>query len=172
MGGGAVEPIPCLMRRMATSTESVSMSSSKSAEADGAFGDQRLVGKPAQRRPEPCAHGHNREAVDLLALDEGEGFKSLVQGAKAARHHHESGRVFHQHDLADEEMANLDEPIQVAVFFLFERQGDVAAQAGAARLAGSAVGGFHDTGAATGHHGESLFGQPSAQRPRHAVVGM
>jgi hypothetical protein len=51
--------------------------------ADGAFGDQRLVGKPAQGRPEPGAHGHDREAVDLLALDEREGFEKLRRGCQS-----------------------------------------------------------------------------------------
>src|SRR5271157_5041329 len=118
-----------------------------------------LPGELAQPRPEPGADEHQGEGPDLAALDQGRGLEELVKGPKPAGQADEGAGVLDQHDLADEEVAELDHVVKVGVRPLLVRQEDVAADAPAAPLLGPTVSRFHHPGTASGHDSETGSGQ-------------
>ncbi len=59
------------------------------------------------------AHQHDREVAHLAGLDQGQGLEQLVHGPEAAGQDHEAVRVLHEHDLAGEEVAELDAQVDV-----------------------------------------------------------
>src|SRR5271157_4949752 len=124
----------------------------------GARQDQ-LPGELAQSRPKPGADEHQGEGPDLAALDQGRGLEELVKGPKPAGQADEGAGVLDQHDLADEEVAELDHVVKVGVRPLLVRQEDVAADAPAAPLLGPTVSRFHHPGTASGHDSETGSGQ-------------
>src|SRR5271157_317803 len=118
-----------------------------------------LPGELAQSRPEPGADEHQGEGPDLAALDQGRGLEELVEGPKPAGQADEGAGVLDQHDLADEEVAELDHVVEVRVRPLLVWQQDVAADAPPARFPRPAVGRFHHPGSASGHDCETGSGQ-------------
>lgn len=112
--------------------------------------------------PELFAHDDDREAFDFFGLDEDEGFEDFIQGPETSRHDDEGLRIFDEHDLADEEVVEIDEAVEVGVGVLLHREFDVATEGESPTFAGASVGGFHDPGTASGHDGVSGFGEGGA----------
>ena len=94
--------------------------------------------------PELRAHQDQRERPDLPALDERGRLEQFVERAQPAGHDDESARVFHQADLAREEIAELDALVHVGIRRLLVRQDDVQPVARAAGLMRAAIGRLHD----------------------------
>ena len=145
-------------------------SSSKSCGGDRPFVQQRFFDKVPHLVPEREPHRDHGKPLDLVALDQSQGLEGFVQRAESARHDDERARVLDQHDFADEEMIEFDEPIQVGVGLLFVGQDDIAADGFAATLFGPPVGRFHNPRTAAGHDDKSGLGQRFAHRPGQLVV--
>src|SRR6516165_297122 len=67
--------------------------------ADGFFRHKRSADELPHVVPEFRAHRHHREALELLALNQRQRLKRLIQRAQTARHDDERARVLHKHDL-------------------------------------------------------------------------
>ena len=80
--------------------------------------------------------------------------------------------VLHEHQLAHEEVLELDEAVQVRVRLLLVRQLDVAADRERADVAGAAVRRLHDAGASARHHREAHAADPATHLARERVVGI
>src|SRR5207245_9180455 len=119
----------------------------------------------------------------LARLDERERLEQLVERSQSTREDAEGLRVFHEHRLAHEEVAELHPQVDVVVEVLLEGQLDVAADRQAASLLRPPVGRLPDPGPATGDDGEALLDQalgnttgkpiirvaaPGARRPEDA----
>src|SRR5439155_5558234 len=74
-----------------------------------------------------------------------------------------------EHRLADEEVVEVEQQVEVRVGHLFERQLDVAPDRESAPLLAALVGGLHDPGASAGDDGEPGLGQLPPHRPRRLV---
>jgi len=138
--------------------------------ADGTLGDEGRSHVVEHRLPEGHAHEDDRELGDFSGLDEDGGLEDFVHGAKAAGHDHEGVGIFDEHDLADEEVPELDEAVKVWVGLLLHGQFDVAPEAEPIGIAGAAVGCFHDAGPPPGHDGEAGFGQGFAHVSGELVI--
>ncbi len=77
--------------------------------------------------------------------------------------------ILDEHRLPDEEVAEVDREVGVAVLRLLEGEFDVAADRQPAGLVGPAVGGLHQAGAAAGDDGEAGLGQGPAHLPGRLV---
>ena len=123
-----------------------------------------------ETRPVVTAHEDHRELADLLALDQGEDLRHLIDGPDATGHHDESVRVLDHYDLADEEVLerNLAGDVVVRIRFMLELDG--GSHRAAAGLEGTTVGGLHHPGPTTGHHGEALFRDEGRGLPADLVV--
>ncbi len=91
---------------------------------------------------------------------------------RSHRHSHECIGVLGQHQLADEEVAKVDEGIQVGVRMLLHRKNDVATDTSPLHIFGAAVGSFHDPRSAPGHDRKAGFGQFCADFSGLDVVRM
>jgi hypothetical protein len=100
---------------------------------------------------------------DLARLDQRERLGQLVEGPEAARHDDKAERVLEEQHLAHEEVVAGDDPIEVRVDVLLERQLDIAASGAATDVLRAAVGRLHDARPATRHHGEAVLRQESAK---------
>ena len=129
-----------------------------------------VVPQPVQQpRPVARPEQHHRERGHLAGLHQGQGLEQLVQGAEAARHHHEALGVLHEHRLAGEEVAEVDAEVDVRVEAGLERQLDAQADRGAARLGRAPVGRLHHAGTAAGDHRQPGVDQPAAELPGRGV---
>src|SRR5690606_6150973 len=128
-----------------------------------ALGDDRVAEPVDQAAPVLGAEEDDGEAGDLLGLDEGEGLEQLVQGAEAAGQHDEALGVLDEHQLADEEVAEVQADVDVGVQPLLEGELDAEADRDAVRLQGALVGRLHGPGATPGDHREARLDQAAAQ---------
>ena len=118
---------------------------------DGFAFDEGLVDEGLEVLPEVGAHDDDGEAFDFFGLDEDECFEDFIHGAEAAGHDDECFGVFDEHDLADEEVVEVNEAVEVWVWVLLHGELDVASQREPPRFSGASVGGFHDAWSSTGH---------------------
>src|SRR6185436_20760213 len=89
--------------------------------------------QPAQEsRPVIAAEKNDGESVDLTRLNQRQRLEQLVESSESAREDNECHRVLDEHRLADEEVAEIDQRIDVGVGTLLERQLDVATDRAAA----------------------------------------
>src|SRR4051794_8749391 len=133
---------------------------------------QRLLSQPAdQAAPVARVDQADGELVHLAVLDQRERLEELVQRAEAAGQDHERVRVADEHDLAREEVVELQRGVDVAVDVLLEGQLDVQPDRARADLMGAAVGRLHRARAAAGDHGEAGAAQPPADLPGQLVLG-
>lgn len=95
---------------------------------DGASLDEGVVDEGLEVGPELFAHDDDGEAFDFFGLDKHEGFEDFVEGAESSRHDDEGGGVFDEHDLADEEVVEVDEAVEVGVGVLLHGEFDVASE--------------------------------------------
>ena len=153
------------MMSHASAGSSVSRSRSTSAGVDRRLREQRRADPVDHARPVLGAHQDHREVLHLLRLDQGERLEQLVERPVAARKDHERVGVLHEHDLAREEVAELDAEIDVRVEPLLHRQLDVAADRQATAFLGATVGGRHDPRAAAGDDRVALLA-PASSRAR------
>src|SRR6185312_459109 len=77
-----------------------------------------------------------------------------------------------QHDLAYEEVAEGDEPIEVGVRLLLDGKNDVAAERPSAHVFSATVGGFHQPRPTAGHHRESCLRKSRPDRSGEHVIRM
>jgi hypothetical protein len=94
---------------------------------DRGLGQQRPADPIDHPAPVLRPHQDHGEVLDLVRLDERQRLEKLVERAVAAREDHEGIGVLHEHDLAGEEVPELDPEVDVAVEPLLPRQLDVAA---------------------------------------------
>ena len=110
--------------------------------------------------------------ADLPGLNEREGLEQLVDRADAARQHDERIGVLDEQDLTNEEVVARDASIKIPVRPLLMRECDVAANGTAPRLAGAAIGRFHQAGPAAGQDGETDVGEPMSYETAQGIVRM
>jgi hypothetical protein len=113
----------------------------------------------------------HRERGDLPGLDEGDGLEELVERSVAAGQDHERLRVLHEHDLADEEVAERDHAVEVRVRLLV-REVDADADGLPARLVDPLAHRLHRARSPAGDDGVAGHGEPAAQLLRLAVGGV
>ena len=139
--------------------------------ADGACFDhvleQREVPSPVGR-----THQHDGEVQNFFRLNQRERLVQFVERAETAGQRHECVRILEQQHLAHEEVPARDDAVAVSVGRLFERQNDVDPDGAAAGLARAAVGGLHQSRAASRHHGESKACQSLAYLDAQLIVRM
>ena len=92
-----------------------------------------------------------------MRLDQRKGLKEFVHGAISARKDDDGGRVFQEHDLPAEKMAEAQKHFHILVCDLLEWQLDVEPDGISLRLVCPLVGSFHDTASAAGDHSVSVF---------------
>src|SRR5204863_3119775 len=88
----------------------------------------------------------HREVFHLPGLDQRKRLEQLVHRPVTPGEDDERGRVFDEHRLADEKVAEVDRALDIRIEPLLERQLDVAADRQAVSLLGPAVRGLHDPG--------------------------
>ena len=108
----------------------------------------------------------------LPGLDQRQRLEQLVHGAVAPREDDEPRGIFHEHRLADEEIAEVDGALDVGVEPLLERQLDIAADRQAVALLAAAIRRFHDPGPAPGNDREALLGEQPRGFHGMLVVGI
>src|SRR5262249_39729732 len=96
----------------------------------------------------------------------------LIERAETARHHDESVRVFEEQYFSHEKVVARHPPIEVPVWRLLERKFDVAADGESAGVFRAAVGGFHQSRSAAGHHRETKAADAASDFARDRVVRM
>src|SRR5918994_5316777 len=112
----------------------------------------------------------HRELGDLARLDERERLPELVHRPVAAGEDDEAAGVADEHDLAREEVVELERDVAVAVPALLERQLDVEAYRQRLGLTRAAVGGLHDPGAAAGDDREATLADEAGGLAGELVV--
>jgi len=95
---------------------------------DGVVGDEGVVYEGLHVSPEVFAHDDDGEAFDFFGLDKDDGFEDFVHGAHASGHDDEGFGIFDEHDLADEEVVEVYEAVEVWVWDLLHWEFDVAAE--------------------------------------------
>ena len=116
--------------------------------------------------PVPGVDEDRREVLDPVGLDQGQALEHLVEGAEAAGDDDEGARVADEHQLAGEEVVEVEAAVDVGVGLLLHRQLDVEPDREAAGLGGAAVGRLHQPRPAAGDHREAGRGKPpSLRRP-------
>ncbi len=105
-------------------------------------------------------------------MDERDRLEELVERAEAAGHQHEGGRVLDEHDLAHEEVVEIDGDGVVLVRRLLLRQGDGEAHGRAAGFEGALVRRLHDAGAAAGNDGVARLRESTSQVLRQLEEGV
>src|SRR5687767_5980691 len=113
---------------------------------------------------------NHRELVDLPGLNQREGLEQLIQGTEAAGEDDERHRVLDEHRLPHEEVAEVDEAVDVGVGTLLEGKLDIAADGLALSLAGALVRGLHDAGAGAGDDREARLGKELRRFLRGTVL--
>src|SRR5205823_7931083 len=88
------------------------------------------------------------EMIELARLDQYQRLEELVERPESARKDEERGRILHEHRLPHEEVAEVDQRIEVRIRLLLEGKLDVAADREPAALLRALVRGFHDARAA------------------------
>ena len=121
-----------------------------------------------QSAPELRVHEDDREVADLLGLPQRGRLEQLVHRPEAAGEDDEAARVAHEHDLAREEVVEVELDVDVRVDALLVRQVDPEADRRHARLARAAVGRLHDPRAAAGDDRVARV----AERARHLAGGL
>ena len=135
------------------------------ALAQGAFaqpGDQTA--------PVITAHQYDREIAHLAGLDQGQRLEQLVERAESARKHDEAARVPDEHDLAGEEVVELEPVFDEAIHSLLERQLDIESDRVRSSLARAAVGGLHDSRSAACDDREARLSEQLGGLPREGIL--
>ena len=114
---------------------------------------------------------HRDRAVELARLREGEDLEQFVEGAEAAREHHQRPRQMRKPQLAHEEVVKFERQLgrDVGVGQLLLRQADVEPDTAAAAERSAVIGRLHDPGAAAGAHDQAAIrarATPFRHQPR------
>ena len=122
----------------------------------------------------PVIHSHydDGKVLDFSRLNQGERFEHFVEGASATGHEDECVGIFHEKGFADEEVMQGHATVEIVVWFLFERQLDVATDRAAANFFGAAICRFHDSGTAAGHYGKPETRHRCPHFPSEFIVGI
>jgi len=140
--------------------------------ADLALGEHALAQPVHQPAPVVGVEQDHGELRDLARLREREGLEQLVEGAEAAGEDHEAARVAHEHDLAGEEVVELERYVAVGVAALLERQLDVEPDRAGTGVPRPAVGRLHDSGPAAGDDREPALTDEAGGLAREGVLGV
>jgi len=124
---------------------------------DVPLGEHALAHPVDEAAPVTRAHEHDRELCDLPGLDQRQRLPELVHGPEAAREDDEPAGVADEHDLAREEVVELERDVAVGIAALLERQLVVEPHRQGAGVLSAAVGRFHQAG-------------PAARDDRHAAL--
>ena len=81
--------------------------------------------------PEFATHENERKGTNFLALDESHGFKQFIESAETAGHDDIGARIFDQHDLAGEEVVEIEALVDVGIRSLFVRKINIESVTGA-----------------------------------------
>jgi len=134
---------------------------------------QHAVADPVdQAAPVVAAQEHDRELDDLVGLDQGERLPELVHGAEAAGEDHEPARVADEHDLANEEVVEVERDVAVGVAGLLVRQLDREADRQRAGVPSAAVGRLHQAGAAARDDRHARLADRASDLAGELVVGV
>ena len=118
------------------------------------------------------AEQHHRELRDLAGLDQRHCLEQLVKRAEAAGEDNVPDAVLDEHRLANEEITEVDQRVDVGIGPLLEREFDVAPDRMPAPLLRALVGGLHDARSRPGHDRKSILGQELRRFRRRRVVGI
>src|SRR5918999_2405376 len=138
---------------------------------DLALGEHPVAQPLEQVAPVARPYEDDGEVPDLAGLDERERLEQLVEPADPAGEDHEPARVADEHDLAGEEVVELERDVELPVEVLLERQLDAKPNRQRAGVARAAVGGLHHTGPAAGDDGHARRAHQPRRLARQGVLG-
>jgi len=139
---------------------------------DVALGEHPVAHPVDEPAPVVRSHQHHRELADLVGLDQRERLPQLVHRPEAAREDHEPAGVADEHDLAYEEVVELERDVAVGVAALLERQLDVQAHRQRTGVLGATVGGLHQARAAARDDRHAALSDDARGLAREGVVGV
>lgn len=113
-----------------------------------------------------------RRGGDLMGLNQRDQLEELVEGAEAAGEEDGSFRVFHEHGLAHEEVAERHAEVDPVVEPFLMGQFDGEAHRGAPGACRSAVGGLHDARSSARDHRDAFFSDQLGARLGALVEGI
>jgi len=140
--------------------------------ADVALAEHVVADPVDHLAPVVGAHEDDRELDDLPGLDQRERLEELVHRAEPAREHDEAAGVANEHDLAGEEVVELECDVAVGVGALFEGQLDVEPNRMGARILRPAVGGLHESRATARDDRHAVLADGAGGLARELVVGV
>src|SRR5712691_4431046 len=136
-------------------------------------GRQHVLLEPLEKAaPVRGAEEDDRKVLDLPGLRERQRFEQLIEGAEPAGEDDKPAGVLDEHVLADEEVAELDAEVDVAVQRLLVRKLDVAANRQPARIVAALVDRLHDPWPAAGDDRKAAIGERAADLLAGLVVGV
>src|SRR5690625_4330588 len=138
--------------------------------ADVAVINDHLPQPIHQARPVLSAHQHDGKAGDLAGLHQGQRFEEFVECAETAGQDNKALRVFDEHDLAHEEVAEVNAHIDPVVHSLLERQFNTQANRKAIGLYRAAICGLHHAGPTASDDAVPGFGQGLSDLDTQLVV--
>jgi len=138
--------------------------------ADVALADHAVADPADHLAPVAGSHEHDRELDDLPGLNQRERLPELVHRAEAAGEDDEPAGVANEHDLAGEEVVELERDVAVGVAALLEGQLDVEADGQRAGVLGAVVGRLHQAGTAAGDDRHAALADDAGGRARELVV--
>src|SRR3982074_197486 len=106
----------------------------------------------------PAKENH-RELVDLSCLDQRQRLEQFVERAEAAGEDDERDAVLDEHRLPHEEVAEVDDGVDVRIGTLLEGELDVAADRASAGELRALVRRLHDSRSGTGDDREARLGE-------------
>jgi len=140
--------------------------------ADVALAEHVVADPVDHLAPVVGAHEDDRELDDLPGLDERERLPELVHRAEPAREHDEPAGVADEHDLAREEVVELERDVAVGVGALLKGELDVETDRMGARLLRPPVGGLHESRAAARDDRHAALAEGASGRAGQLVVGV
>src|SRR5688500_11081874 len=140
------------------------------ARPDLPLGQHPSLQPPYEARPVRPAEENHRELIDLPGLDQRHRLEQLVERTETARKDDERNGVLDEHRLPHEEIAELNQGIDVWIRSLLERQLDVASNRPAAAEACALIRRFHDPGPGSGDYREAAFSENAGCFLRRRVV--
>src|SRR6266567_4704382 len=140
--------------------------------ADLVSGQHGITNPVNQPAPELRIIENDGEVAHFLRLDERQRFKQFIHRAEAAGEDHERLRVFNEHGLAHEKVAEVERDIQVAIRSLLEGQLDVTANRDIVTLLRPLIASLHDARAAARDNAKARLRQQTSRLYRSCIGGI
>src|SRR6516225_9018972 len=115
---------------------------------------------------------NQRKLGYALSLNKGQDFEELIQCSEPAGHKYKTDAVFYEANLARKKVMKIDRDIGKPVASLFMRKLNVKPHRLSFYRVSAAVGGFHDSRAATSDDGQVVFSQPLRQLDCRLIIGV